>query len=449
MLIDLIRQSLVPMFSAASLQRRRPGGSFARHATLAGLLVASLAAAPARAEFRVEITGAGVTQYPITSSPFRGEAEAPQKPASIIQADLLRTGLFRAIPVDAGQLDENSKPVVSTFRAAGSDYLVAGSVQRQGDGRYAVRFRLWDVARNSDMGGQSYTVPQADLRLASHRAADWIYERITGEKGVFSSRVSYVTKAGGRYTLWVADADGENAQAALSSRQSIISPSWSPDGSKLAYVSFESGKPVVYVHDVRSGQRRAVANFRGSNSAPAWSPDGRTLAVTLTKDGGSQLYLIPATGGEPRLLSRSVGIDTEATFSPDGGSVYFVSDRGGSPQIYRIATSGGEARRITFQGGYNISPSISADGRSMAYITRSGGYKVAVMDLQSGTVNLVTDTAHDEKPSFAPNSKMIVYATRTAGGEALMTTSIDGKIKTRLAGRSGDIREPAWAPMGR
>lgn len=448
MLIDAVRQSLQPLFASQhtlGVQRRVRR---ARKAALA-LLVTGLTAAPAWAEFRVDIVGAGVTQYPITPSPFRGEAEAPQKPAAIIQADLLRTGLFRHIPVDAGQLDENSKPALGTFKAAGSDYVVAGSVQRQGDGRYAVRFRLWDSVRNNDMGGQSYVVPQADLRLASHRAADWIYERITGEKGVFSSRLSYVTKAAGRYTLWVSDADGENAQAALSSRQSIISPAWSPDGSKLAYVSFESGKPVVYVHDVRSGQRHTVANFRGSNSAPAWSPDSRTLAVTLTKEGGSHLYLIPASGGEPRLLSRSEGIDTEATFSPDGGSVFFVSDRGGSPQIYRIATSGGDARRVTFQGGYNISPSISADGKSMAYITRTGGFKVAVMDLQSGSVNLVTDTAHDEKPSFAPNSKMIVYATRTAGGEALMTTSIDGKIKARLAGRSGDIREPAWAPMGR
>ncbi|MFM2324655.1 MAG: hypothetical protein RL244_1534, partial [Pseudomonadota bacterium] len=221
MLIDLIRQSLSPLFVRHA---GRAGTSpKARSVALTGVLLAGLASVPAWAEFRVEITGAGVTQYPITSSPFRGEAEAPQKPASIIQADLVRTGLFRAVPVEAGQLDENSKPVVTTFRAAGSDYVVAGSVLRQGDGRYAVRFRLWDVVKNSDMGGQSYTVPQADLRLASHRAADWIYERITGEKGVFSSRVSYVTKAGGRYTLWVADADGENAQAALSSRQSIIS----------------------------------------------------------------------------------------------------------------------------------------------------------------------------------------------------------------------------------
>lgn len=409
-------------------------------------LVAGVAV-PAWAQFRVEITGAGVTQYPITASPFKGEAGAPQKPAAIIQADLVRTGLFKAVPVATGQLDEHSKPAAATFRAAGSDYVAVGSVQQAG-GKYTVTFRLWDVVKNADMGGQSYTVAAADLRLAAHRASDWIFERITGDKGAFSSRISYVTKAAGRYTLWVADADGEQAQAALSSRQPIISPSWAPDGRQLAYVSFESGKPVVYVQDVRTGQRRVVANFKGSNSAPAWSPDSRRLVVTLTRDGGSSLYLINATGGEPHLLARSSGIDTEATFSPDGTSVYFVSDRGGSPQIYRMPVSGGNAQRITFQGSYNISPSISADGRSMAYITNSGGgYRVAVMDLQSGTVNLVTNTARDEKPSFAPNSKMIVYSTRTAGAEALMITSVDGQIKSRLAGRPGDIREPAWAPM--
>ena len=274
-----------------------------------------------------------------------------------------------------------------------------------------MRFRLWDVIRAQDMGGQSYSISAADLRLAAHRAADYIYEKITGEKGVFATRLAYVTRAGQRYSLWVADSDGENAKVALASPEPIISPDWSPDGRQLAYVSFESRKPVVYVHNVATGQRRLLANFRGSNSAPAWSPDGNSIAVTLSRDGGSQLYVLAAQGGEPRRLTQSSSIDTEPVYSPDGQGIYFVSDRGGSPQIYRMGAGGGAAQRITFNGSYNISPTISADGRSMAFISRvGGGFRLHVQDLQSGTVTPITESNGDESPSFAPNGKLLVLS---------------------------------------
>ena len=425
----------------SSLQRRTVMGAAAGVLALAPAL-------PALAQFRVEVSGVGLTQAPIAIAAFKGEAQSPQKIAAIIQADLERSGRFRAIDPAGVELDENSRPDVSLWRQKGADSLAEGSVTRLADGRYDVRFRLWDVVRGEDLGGQSFVVPQIDLRLAAHRIADFIYEKLTGEKGVFSTRIAYVTKAGTRYTLWVADADGENSQAALTSPEPIISPAWSPSGSQLAYVSFESRKPVIYVHDVASGKRRLIANFRGSNSAPAWSPDGRSLAVTLSRDGGSQLYTIDANGGEPRRLIQSSGIDTEPVFSPDGRSIYFVSDRGGSPQVYRMPASGGNAERVTFAGTYNISPAISPDGRWLAYISRIGGaFKLQVMELATGTVNSITDTSADESPSFAPNSRLLVYATQQGGREALMTTTLDGKIKARLAGQAGDIREPDWGPF--
>ncbi len=414
--------------------------------------VAALAASPfsaALAQFRVEVSGVGLTQLPIALAPFRGEDAAPQKISAIVRADLERTGQFRAVDASGQPMDETTRPDMSVWRQRAADALAGGSVTRLADGRWDVRFRLWDVVRGQDLGGLGYVVPQADLRLAAHKIADYIYEKLTGDKGVFSTRLAYVTKAGERYTLWVADSDGENAQAALGSPEPIISPAWSPDGSQLAYVSFESRKPVIYVHEVTSGRRRLLANFRGSNSAPAWSPDGRSLAVTLSRDGGSQLYLIGASGGEPRRLTQSQSIDTEPVFSPDGGTIYFVSDRGGAPQIYRMPASGGAAQRVTFSGGYNVSPAISPDGRYLAYVSRTGGYKLQVMELASGTATAVTDTSEDENPSFAPNSRLIVYATRQGGREALMTTTLDGKIKARLAGQSGDIREPSWGPFQR
>ncbi|RTD97893.1 Tol-Pal system protein TolB [Variovorax atrisoli] len=414
-------------------------------------LIAALAASPmipALAQFRVEVSGVGLTQLPIALVPFKGQEASPQKISDIIQADLERSGQFRGVDASGQALDEASRPDLSLWRQRTADSLVAGSVTRLADGRFDVRFRLWDVVKGQDLGGQSYTVPQGDLRLASHRIADYVYEKLTGEKGIFSTRIAYVTKAGSRYSLWVADADGENAQAALASPEPIISPCWSSNGQQLAYVSFESRKPVVYVHNVASGQRRLLANFKGSNSAPAWAPDGNSLAVTLSRDGGSQLFSIPANGGEPRRLTQSSSIDTEPVYSADGSTIYFVSDRGGAPQIYKMSAGGGSSTRVTFSGTYNISPSVSGDGRWLAYISRVGGaFKLHVMELATGNVSAITDTSADESPSFAPNSKLIVYATQLQGREALMTTTLDGKIKARLAGQAGDIREPDWGPF--
>jgi TolB protein len=424
-----------------------------RLALQAPLLLAGLSPLAALAQFRVEIAGVGVTQLPLAVMAFRGDESAPHKPAQIVQSDLERSGQFKLIDAPGNALDETSRPDMSPWRQRGADFLVVGSTTRLADGRFDVRFRLWDVVRGQDLGAQSYAVAAADLRLAAHRAADFIYEKLTGDKGVFSTRIAYVTKAGQgnaqRHQLWIADADGEGAQSALASPEPIISASWSPNGSQLAYVSFESRKPVVYIHEVSTGRRRLLANFRGSNSAPAWSPDGRQLALTLSRDGNSQIYGMDSTvASEPRRLSRSGGIDTEPAFSPDGRHIYFVSDRGGAPQIYRMPAAGeasGSAERVTFSGNYNISPALSPDGKKLAFISRiSGDFRLHVMDLASQAITALTDTSADERPSFSPNSKMILYATRQAGKESLMTTTLDGRIKARLASQGGDIREPQW-----
>lgn len=420
-----------------------------KRAFLTTLLVS--ATLNALAQFRVEVSGVGLTQMPIAVVTFRGDDVAPQKIGSIILADLERSGQFRGVEASGASLDENSRPDMSVWRQKGADSLVSGSVTKLADGRFDVRFRLWDVVRGQggqDLGAQSFAVSQSELRFAAHRIADIVYEKLTGDKGAFSTRVAYVTKAASRYNLWVADADGENSQSALASSEPIISPAWSPGGSQLAYVSFESHKPVVYTHDIASGKRRLIANFKGSNSAPAWSPDGRTLAVTLSRDGGSQLYSIDANGGEPRRLAQSASIDTEPAFSPDGKSIYFVSDRGGAPQIYRMSAAGSNVERVTFSGSYNISPAVSPDGKWLAYIARiSGSFKLHVMELSTGNITSVTETISDESPSFSPNSRLIVYATSVQGREALMTTTLDGKIKAKLSGQGGDIREPDWGPF--
>lgn len=421
---------------------------YSRRAVLGALGAA--AGAPALAQFRVEISGVGATQLPVAVARFRDEGAGNQPLAAIIRADLERSGLFR--PSEApGALDESSAPALAEWKARGVDALVAGSVSRLADGRFDVRHKLWDAVKGEDLGGQAYAVPAADLRLAAHRVADTVYEKLTGEKGVFSTRIAYVTRAAGRYALRVTDADGEGGQVALASPDPIISPAWAPNGRELAYVSFETQKPVVWVQDVASGARRKVADFRGSNSAPAWSPDGSQLAVTLSREGGSQLFLIGRNGGEPRRLTTSSAIDTEPVFSPDGRFIYFVSDRGGGPQVYRMGAGGGSAERVTFSGAYNLSPALSPDGKLLAYVTRQGGaFRLMLLDLEGGgSPRALTDTADDESPSFAPNGRLLIYATRAGGRDVLMTTTLDGRIKTRLLSSGLDVREPVWGPFGR
>lgn len=414
----------------------------------AGLLGAPLS--PAWAQFRVEVSGVGAKQIPVAIAPFQGVSPASANVPAIIRADLERSGVFRLIAAQGEPLDENSRPELAPWRER-ADALLTGSVLRLANGQFDVRFRLWDTLKSQDLGGLSFPVAADDLRLAAHKVADYVFEKLTGAKGVFSTRIAYVSKSGARYSLWVADADGEGAQAALTSNEPIISPAWSPSGVQLAYVSFEARKPVIYVHDIASGHRRPVATWRGSNSAPAWAPDASRMLATLTLSGNSQIYEIsPNGGGSPRRLTQTGGIDTEAVFSPDAASIYFVSDRGGSPQIYRMSARGGSAERVTFNGNYNISPAISPDGRWLAYIARMGGaFKLQVMELSSGNIASVTDTSEDERPTFAPNSRLIMYASKIGGREALLTTTLDGQIKTRLASVPGDIREPNWGPFPR
>jgi len=403
----------------------------------------------ARAQLSIEITGAGAQRIPIAIVPFAGEAALPPGITSIVRADLERSGLFRGLelpplnphPTEASSLD------YAEWRARLADAVVLGSIATRPDGRFEVRFRLHDAVKQTPLGGVAYTMAKGQVRATAHRIADYVYEKLTGEKGVFSTRIAYVVKRGKRFELQIADSDGAEPETALASFEPIISPVWSPDGRRLAYVSFESKKPVVYVHSLQDGKRHVAANFRGSNSAPAWSPDGTRLAVTLSREGGSQIFVMNPDGSGLRRLTSSAAIDTEPRFSPDGQWLYFTSDRGGSPQVYRMRASGGEPQRVTFEGSYNVSPRLSPDGKSLAYITRNGGkFQVALLDLTNRQVQILTDSDRDESPSFAPNGRMILLATVIGGRGVLSAVSSDGRVKQRLTATAGDVREPAWGP---
>lgn len=418
------------------------------HVLLPPLLLL-MAALPAQAAMTIEIVGGAAKRFPVALAPFAMPAGvAGDNPAAVISANLARSGYFHIVSAK-GQDPQPTRPEevrMPVWRAAGADALVIGQVLPLPDGRLEVRFWLYDVVRQRELAGLSLTVPANGLRSAAHRISDVVHEKLLGEPGNYSGRIAYILKQGNWFELQVADADSQNAFTVARSPEPIISPAWSPDGSRLAYVSFEKKKPIVYVQRLADGSRQVLANFRGSNSAPAWSPDGRQLAVTLSRDAASQIYLIDAAGGEPRRIASSPGLDTEPVFSPDGQWLYFTSDRGGSPQIYRIPLSGGQAQRMTFEGGYNVSPALSADGRSMAFVhRRDGRFQIAIMDLDSRQMQVLTDTSFDESPSFAPNGKSILYATLVNGRGVLATVSSDGRVRQRLS-QTGDLREPAWAP---
>ena len=401
----------------------------------------------ANAQLQIEIAGVGSNQIPVAVAAFADESIAPAQVSAVIRADLERSGVFKVI--DAGQVISDSASIdASAWKGRGADALVVGSVQRQPDGRLAVRYKLYDTVKGSQLSSLGGEVQPKYPRLQAHRIADDVYEKLTGSRGIFSTRIAYVkeNRAGRQYALAVADADGENEIVAVSGREPIISPAWSPDGGRVAYVSFEDRKPVIYMQDLVTGKRRVISNEKGSNSAPSWSPDGSRLAIALSKSGSYQVYIVGADGSGLRRLSNSNGIDTEPQFSADGQSIYFTSDRSGGPQIYKMSVSGGNATRVTFNGNYNISPRVSPDGKTLAWISqRDGGYSLYAKDLASGQELRLADGATE--PSFSPNGKYIMYANKGGGRASLAVVSTDGRVKQRLTTNAGNIREPSWGPF--
>ena len=410
---------------------------------------------------RIDITGVGTKQIPIAVAPFDATETAKafsQTVTDVVRADLARSGVMAI--VDAGTptptLNERAaiQPLLIEWKSKGADALVIGSNSTLPDGRTETRFIVLDTVRGANIGGLAITTPSSELeaRRTGHRIADFIYEKLTGEPGFFATRLAFVRKDGALHSLVVSDSDGQNTQIALRSKQPIISLAWSPDGTQLAYVSFEErggvSKPVVYVHALASGKRFIVANERGSNSAPAWSPDGKRLAVVLTRDGNSQVYLANADGSGLKRLTRSSDIDTEPTFTPDGKFVYFTSNRGGSAQIYRVSVDGGDAQRVTFSGPFNARPQVSPDGKTMAFVARRDKhFRIGVMDLSTMQDTLVSEGPKDDSPSFAPNSKWVIYSSRVGERNVLSAVSIDGKLRTRLSADGSEIKGPAWGRL--
>ena len=429
---------------------------------LAALLV--LTATPLRAELQIQITEGVDKALPIAVVPFGWQgagAAAPLDAASVVAADLARSGRFE--PLD--RKDMLQRPTTGAdvkfgdWRTQGSEFLVIGRVLQPGPDQYEIQFQVFDVVRGEQLLGYRQPATAADFRRSCHRVADLIYEKLTGIRGIFSTRIAYVTavrsqgqgqgQVKSNYRLVVADADGQNVRVMVDSPQPIMSPAWSADGRQIAYVSFEANRSEIYVQDLRSGVRKRISARPGVNGAPAWSPDGKSLALSLSRqDGNLDIYTLDLGTQVLTRLTSGSAIDTEPAWSLDGQQIYFTSDAAGGPQVYRIAADGGNVQRVTFEGSYNARPRVAPDGKQLAVVHNDrGNYRIALIDLARSTTEVLSDGRLDESPSFAPNGEMLIFATREGARGVLATVSINGRIKSRIPELDGDVREPAWSPF--
>ncbi|EPL7760995.1 Tol-Pal system beta propeller repeat protein TolB [Acinetobacter baumannii] len=409
--------------------------------------LSSLAPTAAFAQLHLEIAKAPDQAPKIAIVPFNNDNGL----YPIVETDLNRSGRFTSSSKNLPANAAINQIQASDWQAAGIPYVVTGQIKQTADG-FEVHYQLYDVQKQQYLLNELLNVPASRIRQAGHMVSDAIYQALTGIPGDFSGRIAYVLRnpatPAERYTLQIADTDGEQPKTVLSSRDPILSPAWTPDAKKIAYVSFETKRPAIYLQDLSTGTREVLTSFKGLNGAPSFSPDGKSMLFTASMNGNPEIYQMDLSTRQVKRMTNDSGIDTEARYTPDGKAFIFTSDRGGSPQIYRYDFGNGSVKRLTFKGSFNARGTLSADGKKIALVHRPSGsnYKVAIQDINTGIVNILTPTSLDESPSFSPNGQMVVYATREENRGLLSIMSTDGRFRMNLPSEQGEVREPAWAP---
>ena len=426
------------------------------YSTIAAMLLLVMMVAPGRALVEIDITRGNVEPLPIALVDFASDSGIGAQIVQVISADLKRSGLFK--PLDQSSFIEKSltdsqTPQFANWTVINAQALVSGSVSEQG-GKVTARFHLWDVFAGEHMLGQEFSANSQNWRRIAHIIADSIYQRLTGEKGYFDSRIVFVDETGTKQNrtkrLAIMDQDGANVRYLTQGNDLVLTPRFSPSRQEITYMSFAQGRPRVYLLNIETGQREIVGNFPGMTFSPRFSPDGQKVIMSLQQDGNANLFEMDLRSRGTTRLTNTAAIDTSPSYSPDGQLIAFESDRGGSQQIYVASSNGSNARRISFGSGSYSTPVWSPRGDLIAFTKRTGGkFMIGVMKSDGSQERILTEGFHNEGPTWAPNGRVIMFfrdVPGASGGPQLWSIDLSGYHENRISTPSF-ASDPAWSPL--